>query len=172
LLPHFDRQFLRQVDDFIRQGIDHDLTLVHLKIAERFMEAAEQLLSRAGVAAIEAQPQRNGIAIDQALAPPAWDDERGPDAPAQKIAFVSLAGRLFAPGEGVVRAKQLDETFRGRCGILIYQNSRHILALARLKSVPEDEGEDRRQSEEQNQDAPVPINMEELLVGHAPDGCE
>ena len=160
------------VEDFFRQLVDHDLALVHLKIAERFLETALQLFARAGVAAIETEPQRDWIAIGQALAPSAGNDERRADTLAQEVVFVPLPRRLFAPGEGVVGPEQLDETLGARRGILIDQNSRHVLSFAGLEGVPKDEGEDRRQNQEQKQDAPVPVNVEEFLVGDAPDGGE
>ena len=59
------------LENFIRQLVDHDFALVHLKIAERFLQTALQLFARAGVAAIKTEPQRNWIAIGQALAPSA-----------------------------------------------------------------------------------------------------
>jgi hypothetical protein len=172
LLAHLHRQFLGHCENLFRELVDHDVALVHLKIAQRLLEAALELFAGARVASIETKPQRNWIAIGQALAPPARDNESAPDALAKEVVFVSLPRRLFAPGESIVSAEQLDETLRPRRGILIGESSRHVLSVAGFESVPEDEREDRRENEEQNQDAAVPINMEELLVGDAPDGCD
>jgi hypothetical protein len=66
----------------------------------------------------------------------------------------------------------IDETLRPWVVVAIDQHCRHIADLARFKSVTEEQGEKRRQNEEQKQHAPVAINVEKLLVSDTGNGVE
>ena len=76
LLPHIDRQLLRQIDHFVGQSFDHCLELLLLEFAELFLDPAFQLARGVCVAAIEIKRERNRIPILQTRPPACRNNER------------------------------------------------------------------------------------------------
>ena len=113
--------------------------------------------------------ERHRLAIRQALAPALRDDERAAHAFAQQIRLAARRRRLLSPGEGLVRQQQIDEALRALGFVSIDQQRGNILPLTGLERVAEDEREDRRQNQQQEQHAPVAIDVQKFLVGDARD---
>ena len=79
---------------------------------------------------------------------------------------------LYRGEDMVLMAFDIDESLRPRGVVAIDQHCRDVADLARFKSVAEEQGEKRRQNEEQKQHASVAINVEKLLVSNAANGVE
>src|SRR4029077_18403161 len=88
----------------------------------------------------------------------------------KKIGLVRSLGRRRSPAKSLVLRNDIDETLRPRVVVSINQHCGHVADLARFKSVTEEQSEKRRQNEQQKQHAPVPINVEKLLIRDAGDG--
>ena len=172
MLADFDRKFFAKLNHIVGQRLDHGVAFLQLKIGQALLHAPFERRTRVRVAAIEIKNEWMRVALCQRIAPARGQDERSPDVVFEQIGFVLHFGRQFFPLKSFVLFHDVDETLRARRVVAIDQERGHVCHFIRLKGVTENESEDRRQDEQEHENAPVAINVQKFFVSDARDRAE
>ena len=139
-----------------------------MKLAEVFLDSSFQFVRRVRVASVEIKWKSNRIAVFQTCAPTRRNEQGRLHMFIQQIGMTHDLGRLL-PLEGRIRGQFTHEFLARRRLVAILQQGRDVARFRRLEGVAEDQGEDRRQNEQEDENAPVAIDVDELLHRHTAD---
>ncbi len=168
MFPHIDRQLLRHRDHLVGEVCDHIFELFFLERGQAFLDPALKLIRGIGIGAVEIKWQWRGIPILQARSPACGDNEGRAHTLLEQVGMAANLGALL-PFKGSLVFQLTNELKTGGGMIAILEQGRDIARFAIPESMSEDESENRRESEQKNENPPVTIDMDEFLDGDAAD---